>query len=141
LEPDGVIAFIATPFHQDDLMGHLLRQQANAWRVLRMPAIGEADDPLGRQEGEPLWSDDAAYGYGNRLVEPRDQHECEGLMRDWHSLYQCRPRPPEGAMFTPAEINRARPRSTDDMECPWNGRPYEATDHAHLDPRGNPRSR
>jgi hypothetical protein len=53
LKPDGVIAFIATPFHQDDLMGRLLGQQANAWRVLRMPAIAEADDALGRQEGEP----------------------------------------------------------------------------------------
>jgi hypothetical protein len=103
LKPDGVIAFIATPFHQDDLMGRILRQQANAWRVLRMPAIAEENDTLGRAEGEPLWADDA-YGYGSRLLELRDQHERDGLSRDWYSPYQCRPRPPEGAMFKPAEM-------------------------------------
>jgi predicted phage terminase large subunit-like protein len=28
----------------------------------------------------------------------------EGLTRDWYSQYQCRPRPPEGAMFRPGQM-------------------------------------
>jgi phage terminase large subunit-like protein len=39
-----------------------------------------------------------------RLLALRDQYEREGLGRDWYSQYQCRPRPPEGAMFRPGEM-------------------------------------
>src|SRR5262245_57213153 len=64
-----------------------------------MPAIAETDDILGRQEGEPLWMDDHGYGYGEKLLALRDYHERNGLLRDWWSLYQCQPRPPEGNLF------------------------------------------
>jgi predicted phage terminase large subunit-like protein len=104
LKPDGAIVLIATPWHEDDLMGRLLRIERDAWRVLRLPAIAEDNDPLGRAEGEPLWNDDRTYGYGARLLELRDQYEREGLGGDWYSQYQCRPRPPEGAMFRPAQM-------------------------------------
>ena len=104
LKPEGAIVLIATPYHEDDLMGRLLRIEGDAWRVLRLPAIAEDNDPLGRTEGEPLWSDDRTYGYGTRLLALRDQYEREGLSRDWYSQYQCRPRPPEGAMFRPGQM-------------------------------------
>jgi predicted phage terminase large subunit-like protein len=104
LKPKGAIVLIATPLHEDDLMGRLLRSEAEQWRVLRLPAIAEGDDPLGRSEGEPLWNDDRTYGYGSRLLALRDQYEREGLSRDWFSQYQCRPRPPEGAMFKPGQM-------------------------------------
>jgi predicted phage terminase large subunit-like protein len=104
LTPDGVIILIATPFHEDDLMGRLQRLQAPEWKVLRLPAVAEGDDdPLGRKEGEPLWADDQ-YGYGQRLLEIQAAAEREGRSRDWYAQYQGRPRPPEGAMFKPAEI-------------------------------------
>jgi len=103
LKPAGAIVLIATPYHEDDLMGRLLRTEGEQWRVLRLPAIAEPDDPLGRVEGEPLWHD-GAYGYGARLLALRDQYEHDGLSRDWFSQYQCRPRPPEGAMFKPAQM-------------------------------------
>ena len=68
LTPDGAIILIATPFHEDDLMGRLQRLQGQEWQVLRLPAVAEGeDDPLGRKEGEPLWADDL-YGYGQRLL-------------------------------------------------------------------------
>jgi predicted phage terminase large subunit-like protein len=82
-------------------MGRLQRLQAAEWKILRLPAVAEADDPLGRQEGEPLWADDA-YGYGQRLLEIQAAAEREGRTRDWYAQYQGRPRPPEGAMFKPA---------------------------------------
>jgi predicted phage terminase large subunit-like protein len=101
LTPDGAIVLIATPFHEDDLMGRLQRIQADEWQVLRLPAIAEGDDdPLGRKEGEPLWADDS-YGYGQRLLELQAAAEREGRTRDWYAQYQGHPRPPEGAMFKP----------------------------------------
>jgi predicted phage terminase large subunit-like protein len=104
LKPRGGIVLIATPFHEDDLMCRLARVQADAWRFLRMPAIAEADDQLGRKEGEPLWADDPKYGYGARLLDLQAAAEREGRGRDWYSQYQGRPRPPEGAMFKSAQM-------------------------------------
>jgi predicted phage terminase large subunit-like protein len=104
LTPDGAIVMIATPFHEDDLMGRLQRIQEGEWRVLRLPAVAEADDdPLCRKEGEPLWADDQ-YGYGQRLLEIQAAAEREGRSRDWYAQYQGRPRPPEGAMFKPGRM-------------------------------------
>jgi predicted phage terminase large subunit-like protein len=104
LTPDGAIILIATPFHEDDLMGRLQRLQADEWKVLRLPAISEGDgDPLGRMEGEPLWADDQ-YGYGQRLLEIQAAAEREGRSRDWYAQYQGRPRPPDGAMFKPGQM-------------------------------------
>jgi predicted phage terminase large subunit-like protein len=104
LTPDGAIILIATPFHEDDLMGRLQRLQAAEWKVLRLPAVAEDDDdPLGRKEGDPLWADDQ-YGYGQRLLEIQAAAEREGRGRDWYAQYQGRPRPPEGAMFKPAKM-------------------------------------
>jgi predicted phage terminase large subunit-like protein len=104
LTPTGRIVLIATPMHEDDLMGRLLRVQAGQWEVLRLPAISEGEgDPLGRPEGVPLWSDDR-YGYGHRLLELQSAAEREGRTRDWYGQYQGRPRPPEGAMFKPQNM-------------------------------------
>jgi predicted phage terminase large subunit-like protein len=107
LKPSGAIVLIMTRYHEDDLAGQLLRVQAASelpWKVLHLRAIAESDDPLGRQEGEPLWADDEAYGYGIRLLQLRDKYEAEGLGRDWYSQYQGHPRPPEGAMFKPGQM-------------------------------------
>jgi predicted phage terminase large subunit-like protein len=105
LTPDGAIIVIATPFHEDDLMGRLQRTQPDQWRILRLPAVcdDEQTDPLSRKLGEPLWADDQ-YGYGARLLEIQAAAEREGRARDWFAMYQGRPRPPDGAMFKPSRI-------------------------------------
>lgn len=55
LEPDGAIVIILTRWHQDDLAGRILASDdAPNWSVVSLPAEAEADDPLGRAEGEPL---------------------------------------------------------------------------------------
>ena len=43
---------IATRWHEDDLIGRLLREEADGWRVLSLPALAEEADPLGRPLGE-----------------------------------------------------------------------------------------
>lgn len=53
VKPGGRIALIMTRWHKDDLAGRLI--EAGGWTVLRLPALAEADDPLGRGAGEPLW--------------------------------------------------------------------------------------
>ncbi len=104
LKPHGAVAVIMTPYHEDDLAGRLQRLQSSEWRILRLPAIAEIGDALGRTEGEPLWDDDADYGYGGRLLDIYAEMERTGRLRDWYALYQGRPRPPEGAMFLPGRI-------------------------------------
>src|SRR5690606_37704743 len=44
---------MAQRYHTDDIIGWLLDTQPGKWVHLRLPALAEADDPLGRAEGEP----------------------------------------------------------------------------------------
>ena len=56
LEPDAAIIVNGTRFAEDDLFGRLLEgPDAAEWTVLRLPAIAEDGDPLGRVPGEALW--------------------------------------------------------------------------------------
>ncbi len=54
LKPGGRMVLVMTRWHPDDLGGRLL-ESADLWRVLRLPALAESDDPLGRAPGEALW--------------------------------------------------------------------------------------
>jgi predicted phage terminase large subunit-like protein len=103
LTPRGRIVLIGTAYHEDDLLARIQRIEGAAWHVLRLPAISEgADiDPLHRPEGEPLWNDDAVYGYGQKLLLLQAAAEREGALRDWYSQYQGSPRAAEGNMFRP----------------------------------------
>lgn len=95
LEPGGAAIIIMTRWHEDDLVGRLLRAEADGgepWRRLRLPALAEADDPLGRAEGEALWP--ARYG-AERLAEIRSV-----VGSYWFSaLYQQRPQVDGGLVF------------------------------------------
>jgi len=64
-------------------------------RVISIPAIAKADDPLGRQPGELLWEDPAGYNYA-AFLRAR-QRETSPMM--WAALYQQRPAPEEGDYF------------------------------------------
>ena len=47
LMPGGAIVLIQTRWHEDDLAGRILEQEAGQWEVLELPAINKG--------GEPLW--------------------------------------------------------------------------------------
>jgi predicted phage terminase large subunit-like protein len=105
----GAIVLIMTRWHEDDLAGRLLAEQAGAWRVLRLPALAETQaerdatderlglpsgqsDPLGREPGEPLCPERFSLG------------SLQDLQRDvgsmgWAGQYQGTPRAPEGNRF------------------------------------------
>lgn len=58
LEPGGKVIVMATRWHEDDLIGRLLKQAENTGKPiarLSMPAIAEDEDSLGREIGAPLW--------------------------------------------------------------------------------------
>jgi predicted phage terminase large subunit-like protein len=53
LKPNGRVVLIMTRWHCDDLAGRLIEQ--GGWEVLRLPALAEDGDPLGRALGDALW--------------------------------------------------------------------------------------
>ncbi len=120
LRPGAGIVLVQTRWHEDDLAGRLLERERGRWRVLSLPAIAEdADDPLGRAPGAPLWGDDD-YGYGADLLRKRETAES----RTWAALYQQRPAPPEGSLFRRAWLKREDAPPRERM------RVYGASDYA-----------
>jgi predicted phage terminase large subunit-like protein len=56
LEPGGSCVILATRWGLNDLIGRLLEEdKERMWRVIRLPAIAEENDPLNRRVGEALW--------------------------------------------------------------------------------------
>jgi len=96
LRPGGKVVLIMTRWHPDDLAGQLLTRARSQWRVLRLPALAEADDPLHRSEGEPLWPE---WEDRNALMRKR---ELLGE-RAWSALFQQDPHPSSGRLFS---VNR-----------------------------------
>jgi predicted phage terminase large subunit-like protein len=102
IEPGGVAVVIGTRWHEDDLIGRLLRAEvedpdADKWIRIRLPALAEEpdedfpeEDQLGREPGEALWPE--------RWPEWRlKPHQANAY--NWGSLYQQRPAPLEGGLF------------------------------------------
>jgi hypothetical protein len=45
---------VSQRLHRDDLTGYLLKNGKEAWKVIRLPALARANDPMGRAIGEPV---------------------------------------------------------------------------------------
>lgn len=90
----GILA-MGTRWADGDLLGRL-RAEADAggeqWRIVDFPALAETDDPLGRDEGEPL---DPEIQTAEQLAQTR---RAMGS-RLFAALYQQRPAPAEGALI------------------------------------------
>ena len=102
LKPGGKIVLIMTRWHEDDLGGRLIAEASlggDRWRVLRLPALAESNDPLGRAPGAalwPEWENAEAIARKRRIVGERA----------FAALYQQQPRPAEGLLFRPETITR-----------------------------------
>lgn len=56
IEPGGSAIILATRWGVNDLIGQLIQNDKEGmWKVIRLPAIAEDNDPLGRAPGEALW--------------------------------------------------------------------------------------
>ena len=67
LKPAAKRILMNTRWHEEDVAGRVLEQierKEIRGRVISIPAIAEADDPLGRAPGELLWDDPEGYNYG-----------------------------------------------------------------------------
>lgn len=93
LEPNGAMIVMMARRHEDDLVGRILASEDAAdWTVLRLPALAEADDPLGRTEGEAICPDrfdEAAYAKMRRMIGEAS----------FNALQQQRPAPASGLIF------------------------------------------
>ncbi len=97
LKPRGRVVLIMTRWHPDDLGGQLLAQEPASWHVVRLPALAEAGDPLGREPGDPLWpawEDQAALLRKRELIGERA----------WSALFQQTPLPSGGRLFSVERI-------------------------------------
>ncbi|OUJ11832.1 phage terminase large subunit [Acetobacter sp. DsW_059] len=102
LMPGGAIVLAMTRWSPDDLAGRLLADMKNgtgeAWEVLSLPAMAEEQetpDALGRLPGAVLWPEAFA---------PQALHDLRLAVgeREWSALYQQRPVPAEGHLFSTA---------------------------------------
>lgn len=121
LAPGAPVLLVMTRWHPDDIAGRLLStegvagrlladegtvEEGGRWRVVSMPAIavhediehGIYPDGLGRKPGEPLTHPKIATTSPDRLLRHWEDKKRSSVSRDWTSLYQCNPRPVEGAL-------------------------------------------
>lgn len=92
LEPGGSCLVVQTRWHFEDLAGKLQKQATPKWEVLSLKAIAEADDPLGRELGEPLWPE-------RYPIEALEQIKSSMTAYHWSALYQQSPVPAIGGLF------------------------------------------
>lgn len=89
-EPGASIIVLMTRWHEEDLGGYLLEESVEDWDVVRLPALAEEDDPLGRKIGEAL------------CPERYDQYDLDITRRQdkriWEAMYQQRPAAAEGGL-------------------------------------------
>ncbi len=120
LKPDGRVVVVMTRWHEQDLGGLLLARGQDDWHVLRLPALAEADDPLGRPPGAPLWPEwESADALATKrtVVGPRI----------WSALFQQAPHPPDERLFNIRLLHvNGHPGPTD----PSSGRTVRAWDLA-----------
>lgn len=91
LEPGAVVLVVMTRWSEIDLAGKLTESDER-WHDLRLPALAEDNDPLGRKVGEALWP--------NRFDETElDRTRTALSPSHWSALYQGRPTPLDGDVF------------------------------------------
>ncbi len=94
-EPDNVIVLTMTRWNESDVAGKLLERMADGgekWTVLRLPALAEENDPLGRPVGKALWP----VRWPTKVLEEKRRNMLPSF---WAAMYQQRPAPQEGGRF------------------------------------------
>ena len=96
LEPGGSIVIIMTRWHEDDLVGRMLKDaNGDRWVTIQLPAIAEPNDQLGRKEGEALWPERYDIDALNDIRRGMSAYS-------WASLYQQSPTVRGGNVFRDA---------------------------------------
>jgi predicted phage terminase large subunit-like protein len=122
LKPNAKRVIMHTRWHLDDLAGRIIEQAAATGqqiRIVKLPAIAESGDPLGRKPGEYLWDEPSGYDYAAFLK----RRKMETAALEWAALYQQEPVPESGGFF-----QREWFKYYD--QIPANVRSYGASDYA-----------
>ena len=72
-----------TRWHPEDLTGYLMKHHHDDWNHIRLPAVAEEEDPLGRGDGEPLCPE---------LHDLKSLSASRSSQAVWDSLYQQDPK-------------------------------------------------
>lgn len=114
LEPGGSVIVTMTRWHEDDLIGRLLAHETG-WREVRIPALAEDNDPLGRRVGEALWPERFS-------VEDLERIRAEQGSYWFNAQYQGRPSPAEGRMLQRGwwRFHDAPPADADQWITSWD---------------------
>jgi len=91
LEPGGSMILLMTRWHELDLATYL--QKKSVFKTIKLPAIAEHGDLIGRQIGESLCPERYPVDILNQI-----RTEETGSY-SWNSLYQQNPIPVEGGLF------------------------------------------
>lgn len=97
LKPGGRVVLVMTRWHEQDLGGQLAGQTAESWDILRLPAVAEEDDPIGRPPGAPLWP---AWESGGALAA---KQTIVGA-RTWSALFQQAPMSAASQLFDMSKL-------------------------------------
>ncbi len=96
LQPTGVMILISTRWHETDLYGRIkaiAKDPDSAFfgkvAEIRLPAEAEAQDQLGRAEGEWLWPEQYSE-------DDYNDRKALNLGYNWSAVYQQRPSPDQG---------------------------------------------
>jgi hypothetical protein len=84
LEPNGAAVVMQTRWHEDDLTGRIIADEGERWETIRLPAIAESADRLGRSVGQALWPE----RYDAKALQSTRQSVGDYV---WDSLYQQKP--------------------------------------------------
>lgn len=120
-----LVVITMTRWHSDDIVGRITDPEnpcynaveAKKWKIIRLPAIAEEDDPLGRAEGEVLWPE----RFDMDFLQSQQRLDAMGFA----ALYQQRPTVADGVLFRRETIQMYQPD-----ELPADLRIYCASDHA-----------
>ena len=115
LSPGAPVILVQTRWHEKDLAGYLLDQdqarpaERRRWRLVNIPAYadGKTPDALNRPAGTWLQS-----ARGRTEQDWRDKEEDVGP-RAWNALYQGRPTPLRGGLFSSDWFDRYRIPNSD----------------------------
>lgn len=120
-----LVILTMTRWHSDDVIGRLTDPEnpnynaveAATWKIIRLPAIAEEEDPAGRPVGEPLWPE----RYGLDFLQSQQRLDPLGFA----ALYQQSPTVADGVLFRRENIRRYELGKQ-----PEHLRYYCASDHA-----------
>ena len=125
LKPGGRVVVVMTRWHEDDIAGRLQAHEPSQWRILRLPAFAETDDPLGRESDTPLWP-----GWEDASLLQRKRTSIGE--RVWHAMYQQSPKAATGGIIRTERID-----TLDDPPASDAGQIVRAWDLAATVPDGS----